>query len=248
MTVSAEEFYAECLKILNKSQIPFMLGGTFAVRVYTGIERQTKDMDIFARPGDYPKILNLFAEKGYKTAVEDERWLAKVFQKQLYFDVIFNLQNAQTHVTEDWFKKSVEGEIFGLKVRVLPPTELIYAKAFVQDRLKYDGSDIVHLILLKHKEIDWKRLLSYMDQYWEVLFVHVLNFRFVYPSEREVIPKWLLDELVGRMQNQINVPTPRNRICRGRLFSPQDYYIDVSKWGFGDVIGGDVHEGRVVQE
>ena len=247
MTQNAEEFYVESLKILNKSKIPFMLGGTMAVNIYTGIDRQTKDMDIFVKPGDYPRVLGLFAEAGYKTAVEDERWLAKVYKKRDYFDVIWNLENAQTHVTDDWFKKAPTGELFGHKTMMLPPTELIFAKAFVQDRLKYDGSDIAHLILLKYKEIDWKRLLSYMDQYWEVLFMHILNFRFVYPSEREIIPKWLLDELVTRLQNQINTPTPKNRICRGRIFSLADYYIDVSKLGFGDVIGGDVHEGRVVQ-
>jgi hypothetical protein len=225
-----------------------MLAGTLAVRVYTGIERETKDMDIFVKPGDYPKILNLFAEAGYKTEVVDERWLAKVHDGKQYFDVIWNLQNAQTHVTDDWFTHAEQGEILGMKVHVLPPAELIFAKVFVQDRLKYDGSDVAHIILSKHKHTDWKKLLSYMDQYWEVLLGHVLNFRFIYPSEREEIPKWLLDELIERLQNQINTPTPKNKICRGRLFSLKDYYIDVSKLGFGDVIGGDVHESRIIQD
>ena len=247
MTEKTEEFYLDALKLLNKSKIPFMLAGTLAVRVYTGIDRETKDMDIFVKPSDYPKVLSFFAESGYKTGVEDERWLAKVHKNRAYFDVIWNLQNAQTHVSDDWFTHSQSGELFGLKVRVLPPTELIFAKSFVQDRLKYDGSDIAHIILLKHKDVDWKRLLNYMEQYWEVLLFHILNFRFIYPSEREEIPKWLLDELILRLQNQINAPTPKNKICRGRLFSLKDYYIDVSKLGFGDVIGGDVHESRIPQ-
>lgn len=247
MTRNAEEFYAMALKLLNKSKIPFMLAGTMAVRVYTDIERETKDMDIFVKPSDYPKVLTLFSENGHKTIVEDERWLAKVSQARVYFDVIWNLQNAQAHVSDSWFEKSQTSQVFGLKVQVLPPTELIFAKAFVQDRLKYDGSDIAHIILSKNKDIDWKRLLNFMEQYWEVLLIHILNFRFIYPSEREVVPRWLLDELILRLQNQINTPTPKNKICRGRLFSLKDYYIDVSKLGFGDVIGGDVHESRIIQ-
>jgi hypothetical protein len=27
-----------------------------------------------------------------------------------------------------------------------------------------------------------------MEQYWEVLLIHILNFRFIYPSERDKIP------------------------------------------------------------
>ena len=34
-----------------------------------------------------------------------------------------------------------------------------------------------------------RRLLSYAEQYWEVLLIHVLNFRFIYPTERDRIPQ-----------------------------------------------------------
>ncbi|HEX5429836.1 MAG TPA: nucleotidyltransferase [Patescibacteria group bacterium] len=247
MTRKAEEFYIQALKLLNKSGIPFMLGGTMAVKVYTDIERETKDMDIFVKPGDYPRVLNMFTEAGYKTSVEDERWLAKVRHNGTYFDVIFNLQNAQSPVNDNWFTESQIGTLFGIEIKLLPPAELILAKAFVQDRDKYEGSDIAHLILLKHKDIDWKRLLDYMEQYWEVLLIHLLNFRFIYPSERESVPKEILNELLSRLMHQAAAPTPKNKICRGRIFSLKDYYIDVSKFGFGDVIGGDVHESRIPQ-
>ena len=246
MTEQAEEFYAEALKILKKSKIPFLLAGTMAVKVYTDIERPTKDMDVFVKPGDYPRVLNTFTEAGYKTTVEDERWLAKVHKGKVYLDVIFNLQNAGSPVNDNWFAESQHGKIFGIDVQVLPPTELIFAKAFVQDRDKYEGSDVAHLILLKHKEVDWKRLLRYMEQYWEVLLIHILNFRFIYPSERELVPRNVLDELLSRLHHQITAPTPKNKICRGRIYSLKDYYLDVSKLGFGDVTG-DVHESRIPQ-
>jgi hypothetical protein len=110
---------------------------------------------------------------------------------------------------------------------------------FIQNRDRYDGADVAHLILKKHEEIDWKLLLAYMDQYWEVLLTHVLNFRFIYPSERERIPRWLLDELLGRLQQQIDLPTSRIKMCRGRLYSMADYAVDVVNWGFADVVGGE---------
>jgi hypothetical protein len=85
--------------------------------------------------------------------------------------------------------------------------------------------------------IDWKRLLGYMDQYWEVLLGHILSFRFIYPSEREIIPRWLLDELLGRLNNQLSLPTPKEKVCRGRLLSPKDYVMDIKELGFNDLIG-----------
>ena len=75
----AEEFFATSLRLLAESGLPFLLSGTYAVTAYTGIHRPTKDLDIFCKAGDYPKILAFFQERGYRTDVEDERWIAKVW-------------------------------------------------------------------------------------------------------------------------------------------------------------------------
>ena len=80
-------------------------------------------------------------------------------------------------------------------------------------------------------------LLSHMELYWEVLLIALLNFRFVYPSERHLVPRWLMDELLERLRDQMMVKGPARRICRGRIFSPRDYSIDVEQWGFSDAVG-----------
>src|SRR5215813_6858211 len=184
----AHAFYAEVLKILKESKFTFMVGGGFAVVAYTGLNRPTKDIDFFVKAGDYPKILNKFTSLGFKTQVDDERWIAKIFKGKLYVDLIFGSSN---------------------------------------------------LIVIKHQEINWERLLCSMEQYWEVLLIHLLNFRFIYPSEREKIPSWLLRELLSRLQHQFELPTPRMKVCRGRMFSVADYTIDVTGLGFADVVGGE---------
>ena len=71
-------FYASLLRFLSKTRIRFMVGGTCAVNVYVAHDRKTKDLDIFCRPGDYPRLLKACADAGYQTQVEDERWIAKV--------------------------------------------------------------------------------------------------------------------------------------------------------------------------
>ncbi len=120
---------------------------------------------------------------------------------------------------------------------IVAPAEIIWSKCFIQQRHRYDGADIAHVLLKAHKLIDWPRLLGYMEVHWEVLLLHLLNFRWIYPSERDAVPAWVLDELLDRLANQRRLPPPQLKICRGRMFSRVDYEIDVKDWGFTDVGG-----------
>lgn len=233
----ANHFYAEILKVLKDSKFSFMVAGGFAVNAYTGLRRPTKDIDVFVKAGDYPKILNKFTSLGYKTTVQDERWIAKIFKGKLYVDLIFGSSNLLAPVNDDWFRETKTARIFNYDVQIPSVTDLIRSKVFIQNRDRFDGPDVAHLILLKHQEINWERLLCDMEQYWEVLLMHLLNFRFIYPSERERVPSWLLRELISRLEHQFELPTPKMKVCRGRMFSVADYTVDVTELGFADVVG-----------
>ena len=238
----AEEFYIEGLRLLAESDIQFLLAGTYAVSSYTGISRPTKDLDIFCKAGDYPRILSFFQDRGYKIEVEDERWLAKIYNDKYFFDVIYSCRTSEIVITDEWFENAPTIEVYGVDVQIIKPTELIWSKIFVQDRYRYDGADVAHVILKQHEEIDWKRLLRYMELHWEVLLTHLVNFRYIYPSERHLVPRWLMDELLARMAAHLEMPESNVRVCRGRLFSPRDYVTDISEWGYADIIGKGIAE------
>jgi hypothetical protein len=238
----AVEFYRESLRLLHESGVPFLLSGTYALSCFTGISRPTKDLDVFCKPSDAPKILAFFKARGFDIEMEDERWIGKVWRGDHFFDVIFNISSASIPITDDWFNEVYEAQVYGTNVRVTPPTQFILSKLFLQTRYRYDGADIVHTILIKHDEIDWRWLLASMDLYWEVLLINVLNFRFVYPTERDRIPRWLFEELMERLKAQDQMPPASIKICRGRLISPTDYVVDVTEWGFADVVGKGVDE------
>jgi hypothetical protein len=242
----SQAFYAECLRLLHQSEIPFLLAGTYALCAHTGLERASKDLDLFCKAGDYPGILVRFQERGYETEIEDERWIAKIRRGPWYADLIFASAGGTAPVTESWFEEVCTAEIFGIEARVLPPTELIWSKMFVQDRSRYDGADVAHVMLRQSERIDWQRLLAYAEQYWEVLLAHMISFRFIYPSERHRIPRWLLDELLTRLHQQAELPQPRTKVCRGRHFSRADYLVDITEWGFADIVGAadESHERR----
>ncbi len=233
----SEQFYGECLRLLVESGHPFLLSGTYALSCYTGIIRPTKDVDVFAKPSDAIKILAFFKQQGVAVEMVDERWLARITRGELFMDVIFNMPTSGTTISDEWFRSAPKARVYDAIVRLVPPTEFIWSKIFVQDRYRYDGADVAHVILKKHDEIDWRRLLEHLELYWEVLLVALLNFRFIYPSERDLAPRWLMDELLERLAAQQAMPPPGVKICRGRIFSPRDYQIDVHEWGFSEAFG-----------
>jgi hypothetical protein len=233
----AEAFYAASLRELAAMGVPFLLSGTYALAAYTGITRPTKDLDIFCRAGDLPRILGHFRDLGHQIEIEDERWIGKVARDGHFFDVIFASSNGTMPVNDSWFEEARQVEVLGTAVRIVAPTELIWSKAFIQLRHRYDGADVAHVILRQHAQIDWKRLLSVMEAHWEVLLMHLLNFRWIYPSERDHVPLWLMEELLERLRLQLSMPPPQMKVCRGRMFSRVDYLIDVQEWGFADVGG-----------
>ena len=48
------------------------------------------------------------------------------------------MPTATTHVTDEWFVGAPEAELFGTKVQLVPPTQFIWSKIFVQDHHRYD--------------------------------------------------------------------------------------------------------------
>ena len=233
--MQAERFYAEVLSDLLDARVQFLVGGGYAVNFYTSARRPTKDLDIFTTARELPCLLSCLQHDGRTASVVDESWIGKVHFGEDFVDIIFGSSNGAVPVQERWLKHAREGHVLGVCVPLVSPTELIWSKVFVQKRQRHDGSDIANLILKQHDDIDWQRLIAYMDAHWEVLLCHVLSFRWIYPSERDAVPAWLLDELLERLRRQREHPPPGARLCRGRFLSSSDYRSAIEKWGFLDI-------------
>lgn len=221
------KYYKDILQILIKNNIHFLIGGGIAVTVHSIVDRPVKDLDVFIKAGDYPKVLEIFKDNGFKVEIVDDNWLAKIKRGKLYADLIFSSPNLMTPVDDSWFENTTTTKIYDTEVKVLPVEELIWCKAYIQKRIWYDGADVNHLILSRGKDLNWKHLLMRFESHWELFFSILLNFRFVYPSERSLIPNWLIEELMSRLKNQLKNPLPKNKTYRGPLFSRTDYEVDL---------------------
>ena len=224
--------YTTALEAIGTSGIPFLIGGGLAFQHYTGHPRTFNDLDVFCKAGDYPKILQLLEAKGFTTAIQDEKWIAKASKGKAHIDFLFSAPNNLQTVEDSWFKTGQNGQIFGMSVPFLGANELVWSKIYVQNATKFDGPDVYHLILKIGETLDWRGLLSRMEADWEVLLAAIINFRFVFPSNRTIIPGWLMGELLERLERQLAMPIPHDNICRGPLLSRTNYAYDVNEGGF----------------
>lgn len=235
--IKAEAFYDKLIAVLIKKQMPFMIGGTFAFNEYTGLLRETGDIDIKVPYEDHPMVLKTLTDSGYKPELVETglSWLAKVYDDEgHYTDLIFGERNGLYKVERNWFDHAKPGIILGHTVRLEPVEEMIRSKCYVQNRHRHDSGDVVHLILKQGDNLDWEQLLLKMNPHWELLMVHVLLFLFVYPSERDIIPRWVIERLVVKLEDRISHDPTNVKITRGLLLS-NDYQVGVAQWGFQPV-------------
>jgi hypothetical protein len=121
----AGSFYKTVIEILLNNRFSFLIGGAYALRHYTGIYRDTKDLDIFCKTEDYPGMLELFSKRGYNIEITDPRWLAKVFKGLHFVDFIFNTTNNICPVDDSWFENSTSVELFHQPLQLMGAEEII---------------------------------------------------------------------------------------------------------------------------
>lgn len=227
-------FYCRTLTRLSEAGVPFLVGGAYALERHTGIERHTKDLDLFIRRRDYEQLMQVLERSGCRTELPFPHWLGKARCGEDFVDVIFSSGNGVAEVDDEWFAHAKTTEVLGLKTLICPTEEIIWSKAYVMERERFDGADIAHLLRACGTALDWQRLLRRFAADWRVLLSHLVMFDFVYPSERLQIPEWVRSELWRRTQEETRQPAPTEQICRGTLISRAQYLIDIEKWGYRD--------------
>jgi hypothetical protein len=227
-------FYRRTLHVLSDAQVPFLVGGSHALLHYTGIVRETKDFDLFLRRDDVEDALEALALAGYRTQIAFRHWLAKAKQGNDHVDLVFSSGNGVARVDDDWFTHAVEAEVLGMPVKIAPVEELLWQKAFVMERERYDGADVMHILRTCAEAFDWERLLRRFESHWHVLLFHLIFFIFVYPSERHRVPPQVVGELLSRLQGELGSPPSDDRVCRGTLVSRAQYLLDIGQYGYHD--------------
>jgi hypothetical protein len=243
----ARTFYRRVLEQLNRAQVPYLVAGGYALRHHVGMERETKDLDLFVRPEDVWRALACLGEAGFRVELTHPHWLGKAFYGRDFVDIIFSSGNGVCTVDEKFFANATRGQLFGVDVQFSPVEEIIWSKAFIMERERFDGADVAHLLHSYSDRLDFQRLLERFDNHWRVLLAHVVLFGFIYPTEQARIPGWLQDNLLARLRHESSVSPDGAPVCGGTLLSRAQFLSDLHQWGYldGRIACGSMNESQV---
>ncbi len=227
----ASEVYGKALDALDGAGIRHMLGGALALNAYTGIWRDTKDLDVFVPEKTVPRVLQVLEAAGFETEVTDPVWLAKASRGELFADVIHASHNGTGPVNESWFENATEISILDRRALVIPAEELILSKIFVVAKDRCDVDDVLHVIFATRGELDWDRMLDKISDHWELLLAYLHLYRYVYPSHTHYLPGWMLKNLFRRYEEE---PAPKETRFRGTMLDENTFRVDVEEWGLPD--------------
>jgi Uncharacterised nucleotidyltransferase len=230
------ELDARCdaLHALTEDGVPFVVAGAYAFFEYTGIFRDTKDLDVFLRRRDLERAFASLERAGFRTEMVDDGWLAKGYRGEWFVDLIFSSGNGVAVVDDAWFEHARPGEVMGVQVLLAPPEEMIWSKGYVCERERFDGHDVANLIRAAGDDMDWHRLLARFDDDWEVLLAQLVFYRYAFPSERSKVPDGLMRELLRRTFATMRDGDSDRRVCRGTLLSKTQYRHVLDHLGYAD--------------
>jgi hypothetical protein len=228
------DIYRKAMTLLAEADIEFLVGGAYAFEKFTGIARHTKDFDIFLTKEGVARALEVLGHNGYRTELLYPHWLGKAYDGEEFVDLIYGAGNGVAVVDDEWFANSVSGEALGMPARLIPAEEMIWSKAFIMERERFDGADIAHVIHARGPQLNWQRLLDRFKPYPRVLLTHLLLFGFIYPDRKENVPKEVLRQLLSVVETEIAASPPQEKICFGTLLSRGQYLTDIGRWGYAD--------------
>lgn len=230
---SVRRVHRQTLLILANSGVPFLVGGGYALGTYMELERCTRDLDIFVRQKDCDQVLRTLHRHGYRTELTFAHWLGKAYRGDLYIDIIFSSGNAIADVDDEFFLYASSAHVLGVDVLIVPPEEIIWSKAFVMERERFDGADIAHLLRAVGHKLDWSRLIRRFAGHETVLLAHLLLFDYIYPNHCDQVPRDVIGELMLKHLAQ-KCGDKKELVCNGPILSREQYLIDTHRMGYAD--------------
>jgi hypothetical protein len=226
MSIEEQEVHSAALRILNEAGIHYVVSGAVALGHYTGLWRSTKDLDLFLVRPDLTSALTVLATHGYTVQTQASHWLANARKGNYYVDLIHGFGGWRAPIDEEWYTRGHPATVLGQSVRVSPVEELIWIKAYVAHRERFDGADILHLIQSCHQTLDWNHLLWRFGAHTDLLLFYLSLYQFVYPGRGSDIPGWVKADLVNRLHHPVSPPEASKKVCRGTLSDRFSFLVD----------------------
>lgn len=152
----------ETVATLEDNGVAYVLMGGIGSASH-GRPRWTHDIDVFLRPEDAKRTLLALESRGFEVEETYPDWLFKAFKNDVMVDLIFK-SSGGILLDEEMLARAQVIDFKGVRVRVIPPEDLIVIKAVVHDehmpRHWHDA-----LAVLAVCDLDWDYLVRRARQY-----------------------------------------------------------------------------------
>jgi hypothetical protein len=198
--------YREAMHQVRARHVPFAFGGAFALAVYTGTLRNTKDFDLYVRPSDRDAVVRALSAAGLEDYFDrlpyDRSWIYRASQGDVIVDAIWEMANHRAAVSDDWLTRGPEVDIRGERLRPIPVEELIWNKLYVLQRGRCDWADVFNLLDAQARSLDWQHLLERLGEDQPLLAGALEVFAWLAPDRVDEVPSPVWQRL------GISRPTP----------------------------------------
>ena len=160
MPHQVDEGLADVLKrvaaALKQADIPFALGGSFAVYAHGG-HSSDHDVDFLIRERDKERVLEVLADAGFKIAQPPEDWLVKVYDDEgRMADLIY--RPVESPVTDDTLHDTEQLSVEAIFMPVASATQLMIHKLLSYTQHYCDFATGLPVARSLREKIDWDRV------------------------------------------------------------------------------------------
>jgi hypothetical protein len=140
---------------LKSADIPFALGGSFAVYAHGG-HSSDHDVDFLLREQDKGQALRELAAVGFRTEQPPEDWLVKVYDEERMVDLIY--RPIESPVTDETLADSEMISVEAIKMPVISATQLMIHKLLSYSQHYCDFATGFPVARSLREQIDWARV------------------------------------------------------------------------------------------
>jgi hypothetical protein len=188
------DIYQRVIDEARAREIPFAIGGAFALATYTGQWRNTKDLDLYALPEDRDRMIEVLTQCGlrdyYDTRPYDRWWIYRSCSGETIVDLIWAMANHRQQIDDLWLSGPAT-EIHGRNLKVLPAEAILWDKLYIMQRDRCDWPDLLNLLYAIGPDADWEYLLCRVGEDIPLVAGVLSVFRWISPGRAQALPSWV---------------------------------------------------------
>jgi predicted nucleotidyltransferase len=140
---------------LRRAEVPFLLAGGLATWVRGGPESD-HDLDLFVKPEDAERALEVLTDDGMRPEKPPENWLYKAWDGDVLIDLIFS-PSGET-ITDENFERAEELEVNAVRMKVASLEDVLAAKLLALGEHQADYGPILEMTRPIREQVDWAQV------------------------------------------------------------------------------------------